>query len=145
MELANSIFGLSRVGSFVSMILIGFIIDRFNLRKILLFLVLATGITTIGISMAHSLWLLVVMLLAQATFSIVFFPAGLVAISKLTDLSERSLYSGIIMGIGGIFGPGLAPFLLGAVADAWSFQIGIFMMGLLCTLSCLLFRALQEI
>ena len=145
MELANSIFGLSRVGSFVSMILIGFILDRFNLKKILLFLILATGITTIGLALAHSFWLLVVMLLVQATFSFVFFPAGLVAISKITDLSERSLFTGVLMGIGGLMGPGLAPFLLGAVADVWNFQSGIFMVGLLCTLSCLLFRALQEI
>jgi MFS family permease len=145
MEIANSIFGLSRVGSFVSMVLIGFILDRFNLKKILLFLVLATGITTMGLSIAHSLWLLVVMLFAQATFSIVFFPAGLVAISKITDLNERSLFTGVLMGIAGMMGPGLAPFILGAVADAWNFQIGIFMVGLLCTLSCILFRALQEI
>jgi NNP family nitrate/nitrite transporter-like MFS transporter len=145
MELANSIFGLSRIGSFVSMVLMGFIIDRFKLKTILLFLALATGITTMGISIAHSFWLLVVMLLAQATFSIVFFPAGLVAVSKLTDLTERSLFSGIMMGIAGIMGPGLAPFILGAVADAWNFQIGIFMLGLLCTLSCFLFKALQEI
>jgi NNP family nitrate/nitrite transporter-like MFS transporter len=145
MELANSIFGLSRIWSFVSMILIGFILDRFNLKKILLFLIFATGITTIGLSLAHSLWLLVVMLLAQATFSFVFFPAGLVAISKITDLNERSLFTGVLMGIGGMMGPGLSPFILGAVADAWNFQIGIFMVGLLCTLSCLLFRALQEI
>jgi hypothetical protein len=34
---------------------------------------------------------------------------------------------------------------LGAVADTWSFQIGIFVVGLLTTLSCFLFRALQEI
>jgi MFS family permease len=145
MELANSIFGLSRVGSFVSTILIGFVIDRFNLKRILLFLALATGITTVGLSLAHSFWLLVVMLLAQATFSIAFFPAGLVAISKITDLNERSLFTGVLMGIAGLMGPGLAPFILGAVADAWNFQIGIFIMGLLCTLSCLLFKALQEI
>ncbi len=145
MELANSIFGLSRIGSFVSMILIGFVIDRFNLKQILLFLVLATGITTIGLSLAHSFWLLVVTLFAQATFTIVFFPAGIVAISKITDPSERSLLSGIMMGIGGILGPGLSPLILGAVADVWNFQIGIFMVGLLCTLSCLLFKALQEI
>jgi NNP family nitrate/nitrite transporter-like MFS transporter len=145
MELANSIFGLSRIGNFVSMILIGFILDRFNLKKILLFLVLATGIATIGLSLAHSVWLLVVLLLAQATFSFVFFPAGLVAISKITDLGERSLFTGVLMGIGGLMGPGLSPFILGAVADVWSFQVGIFMVGLLCTLSCLLFKALQEI
>lgn len=144
-ELANSIFGLSRAGSFVSMILIGFILDRFNLRKILLFLILGTGITTIGVSLAHSVWLLVAMLLAQATFSFVFFPAGIVAISKITDLSERSLFTGVLMGIGGMMGPGLSPFLLGALADVWNFQIGIFIVGVLCTLSCLLFKALQEI
>ena len=145
MATANTLFGLSRIGGFIAIIMIGFILDRFNVKKILLFLLLATGLSTIAVAIAHNFWFLSMMLLIQATFSVVFFPAALVAVARLTDLSERSLFTGILMGIAGIIGPGLSPFILGAVADTWSFQIGIFVVGLLTILSGFLFRALQEI
>jgi hypothetical protein len=45
--------------------------------------------------------------------------------------------------VGVIFGTGLAPTLLGLVADARSFQTGIFFQGLLCMLVCLLLRFLK--
>jgi len=145
METANTLFGVSRIGGFIAMVLIGFVLDRFNLKKILLLILLATGLSTMATAVSYNIWLLSAMLLIQATFSIVFFPAGLVAVAKLTDLSERSLYTGMMMGIGGMIGTGISPFILGAVADAWNFQIGIFVVGLLTTISCILFRSLQEI
>ena len=85
------------------------------------------------------------MLFLQATFSVVFFPAGLVAISKLTTLGERSVFTGILMSMSGIIGPGLSPIVLGAIADTWSFQAGILGSGLLITSACLLVRYLREI
>ena len=145
METANTLFGLSRIGGFIAMIMIGFFLDRVRVKKILFFILLATGLSTMAVAVSYSFWLLSAMLLVQATFSVVFFPAIFVAIAKMTDLSERSLFTGLMMGIGGIIGPGLSPLILGAVADVWNFQVGIFVVGLLTTLSCLLFRALQEI
>ena len=144
-ETANTIFGISRIGGFVAMILIGFVIDRFNLKKILLFILLAIGITTIGLSAMHSFWLLSIMLFAQASFSVVFFPVGLVAIAKLTHLDERSIFTSILMSISSIIGPGLSPLILGAIADVWNFQIGILIAGVITILSCLLFKILQDI
>jgi MFS family permease len=95
--------------------------------------------------MARAFWILAVMLLAEATFSVVFFPAGIVAISRLTHLSERGMFTGMLMGISSIVGPGLSPFFLGLIADAWTFQVGILMMGVLTTLSCFLIRFLRDI
>jgi MFS family permease len=144
-ESANTLFGISRIGGFIAMILIGFVIDKFNLKKMLKFLLFATGITTTGIALVHSYWLLSSMLFAQAIFSVVFFPASLVAIAKLTTLSERSVFTGMLMSISGIIGPGLSPIILGAIADKWNFQIGIFVSGVIITVSCFLFRYLKEI
>lgn len=144
-EAANTIFGFSRIGGFIAMILIGFIIDRFNLKKLLLISLLTTGISTMVIAVVNIPWLLTVMLFFQATFSVVFFPAGLVAISKLTTLSERSVFTGILMSMSGIIGPGLSPIILGAIADIWSFQVGILGFGLLITSACVLVGYLREV
>lgn len=144
-EAANTIFGFSRIGGFIAMISIGFIIDRFNLKKMLFILQMAAGVSTIAIAVINMPWFLSIMLFLQATFSVVFFPAGLVAISKLTTLSERSVFTGILMSMSGIIGPGLSPIVLGRIADVWSFQIGILGSGILITSTCLLVRYLREI
>ena len=144
-DVANTIFGFSRIGGFIAMILVGFFLDHFNVRKIMFALLFITGIATIGVAMIHVYWLLVVMLFAQATFSVVFFPVGLMAIAKTTSLSERSIFTGALMGISSIIGPGLSPVILGAVADRWSFQIGILVVGILVTATCLLYNKLRDI
>ncbi len=144
-EAANTIFGISRIGGFIAMISVGFIIDRFNLKKLLLILLLAAGLSTMAIAVINIPWLLSIMLFLQATFSVVFFPAGLVAISKLTTLGERSVFTGILMSMSGIIGPGLSPIILGAIADVWSFQVGILGAGFLITSACILVRYLREV
>jgi NNP family nitrate/nitrite transporter-like MFS transporter len=143
-DTANTIFGFSRIGGFSAMILVGFVLDRFNVRKIMLILLLATGFSTMAIAVIRIHWLLVVLLFAQATFSVVFFPVGLVAISKMTSLSERSLFTGATMGISSISGSGVAPVVLGAVADHWNFQFGILAIGVLVIVTCILFKNLRD-
>lgn len=143
-DMANTIFGFSRAGGFIAMILVGVIIDRFSVRKMLFALLLCTGISTIGVATTHVHWQLVVMLVAQATFSVVFFPVGLMAVAKLTSLSERSIFTGAMMGISSLIGPGLSPVILGLVADRWTFQIGILSVGILTIAFCLLFNQLRE-
>lgn len=145
MDVANTVFGFSRAGGFIGMILIGFILDRFNIKKLLYVVTAAAGLTTMGLALSQSYWLLVAMLFLQATFSVVFFPIGLMAIAKITSQSERSLFTGVLMSFSSIVGPGLSPILLGAVADVWSFQLGIMIAGILICLSCLTYRHLSDI
>ena len=144
-EAANTLFGISRIGGVIAMISVGFIIDRFNLKKLLLVLILATGITTAAVAVIEVPWLLSTALFLQATVCVMFFPAGLVAISKLTTLSERSVFTGVLMSMSGIIGPGLSPIILGAIADIWSFQAGILASGLIITSTCFCVRSLKEV
>ena len=144
-EAANTIFGISRFGGFIGMICIGFIIDKFDLKKTLMVILMGTGITTIGIALAHSYALISAALLAQATFSVIFFPTGLVAIARLTNLADRSMFTAILMSMSGIIGPGLSPLIIGAVADIWSFQTGILMAGIVIILSLIPLSRLKEL
>jgi len=64
-----------------------------------------------------------------------FFPVGLATISKLTTSSERSMAMGVVISMGVIFGLGVAPYLLGTIADRVNFQTGILLLGILTTLS----------
>jgi NNP family nitrate/nitrite transporter-like MFS transporter len=143
LALANTIFGISRIGGLFATILIGFFLDRYPVKKILFIIVLLTGFSTIGLGLAQVLWLLVAMLVIQATVSVTFFPSAIMAISKITRLEERSTFMGLTLAIASIWGVGITPVGLGAVADVWSFQIGILVLGVLSTSSCMLMRKLK--
>jgi len=142
-DLANSIFGLSRIGGLVVTFFAGFLIDRFGVRRVLLVSLLASGFSIIGIALADSFPLLVAMLVFQATSIPAFFPAGLVAISKLTGLGDRSAFAGATVAVGVVFGMGVAPALLGTAADVWSFQAGMLVQGLLTIGVCMLLKSLR--
>jgi NNP family nitrate/nitrite transporter-like MFS transporter len=141
---ANNLFGISRVGGVFVSILIGFLLDRYGYRKMLLLGIVTTGLSTMGLSLAHTLPFIVIALILQATLSIAFFPIGLASISKLTPLSERAMATGVIISIGMIFGVGFVPFLLGVIADHLNFQVGILSLGVLTTFSSLMVKFLGD-
>ena len=142
-EVANTIFGLTRIGGLVVTFLAGFLIDRIGVKRVLLLSLLASGFSTTGVALADSFPLLVTMLVLQATFMPIFFPAGLVTISKLTTFGDRSAFAGAVVAFGVVFGTGIAPTLLGAVADVWSFQVGMMVQGLLTMGICFLVKFLR--
>jgi NNP family nitrate/nitrite transporter-like MFS transporter len=144
-ETANAIFGFSRVGGVFVAIVAGMLADRYGVKKVLYISFLATGLSTMGMATVTSFYFLVIMLVIQATVCIAFFPVGLVAISMLSSIHERSIYTGASVAAGILGGLGLTPLILGAVADVWSFQVGIFFVGVLATLSCLLLKGLKEL
>lgn len=143
LQLANTILGISRIGGIFATILVGFLIDRFAVKKLLFIILFVTGLATVGIALAQVFWVLVGTLIIQGTLSVAFFPAAVTAISTITHLDERSTFVGLILAVGGIIGIGLVPVGLGAVADIWNFQIGIFVTGVLIMLSCVLIKGLK--
>lgn len=143
-RVANTLFGISRIGGVLASIFIGFLIDRYGYRRMLILSQLTAGLSTIGLSLASSLPLIMIALILQATLSLTFFPVGLATLSKLTPLSELSLTIGVSVSFGVIFGMGVSPFLLGLTADYLNFQTGIFWLGVLTTFSSLLVRLLGE-
>jgi len=142
---ANTIFGLSRIGGLIASVLAGFLVDRFGAKRIIFAVLLTTALSTVGIAVSPTLPLLMVMLTIQATVSTGFYPAAFVAISKLTDLNERGIFTGITTAFGVVFGLGLTPAILGAAADVWGFQPGILVLGVLTVFSCGLIRGLGRI
>jgi NNP family nitrate/nitrite transporter-like MFS transporter len=141
---ANTLFGISRIGGIFLSILSGFLTDRYGFRIMIILGLCTTGLSTISLSLASSIPLILITLILQATLSLVFFPAFLAGISQLTPFSERAMAIGSILSIGSIFGMGVTPFLLGLTADHFSFQIGIFWLGILITLSPFMVKFLKE-
>ncbi len=135
LDLANTVFGTSRLGGILVSITAGFLVDRLGVRRMLFWTLFLTGLSTAGLATVRSFHLLVGALFFQATVALGFFPVGLATISKVTTLRERSMATGVVISVGVIFGLGVAPYLLGTIADRVNFQTGILLLGILTTLS----------
>lgn len=141
---ANEIFGISRIGGVFVAIAVGFIVDRFSLKKTMFILVLVTGILTVCLTFTQGR-ALEIFLFLQAAVGFGFFPVGLVAISRLFREEMRGMATGYIVTLGVVFGLGVIPYLLGVAGDYWSFRLGIFTLGVLGILSSGLTYYLKEI
>lgn len=145
LELANTVFGTSRLGGIVVSITAGFLVDRLGVRRVLFWALFLTGLSTMGVATARLFHLLVGVLFFQATVALGFFPVGLAAISKFTTSRERSMATGIVIAAGVVVGLGVAPYLLGAIADRINFQTGILLLGGLTTMASFSVRYLMQV
>jgi MFS family permease len=141
---ANRIFGLSKIGGVACVLLSGFIVDRFSLRKTMFTIIAVTGILTVLLAVAD-VSLIGFALFAQATLVMGFFPLGLVAVSRMFKREQRSMATGFIVTLGVIFGIGIVPFLLGVAGDTITFRLGILLFGILVTLSSGLILLMKDL
>jgi NNP family nitrate/nitrite transporter-like MFS transporter len=133
-ETANSVFGFSRLGGVIVQVLIGFVINRFSLKKVMFVFMLLSGIFTMLLTINDLAWLKV-FLFAQASFNMGFFSISLIAISRMFERETRGAAMGFIITLGVVCGNGITPYLLGLSGDLISFRFGIFILGLLGALS----------
>lgn len=131
---ANSLLGISRLGGIGVAILCGFLIDRFDLGKIMFTLMIVSGILTIFLGTASTARI-GILLLFQAIFITAIIPIGFVCIARLFNRETMSMAVGIIMPLGTLFGSGLIPYFLGLSGDLLSFRFGIVTLGILLTLT----------
>jgi MFS family permease len=141
---ANTIFGISRLGGFVVAISSGFLVSRFSIRTIMASILIISGASTAFVALAGVKFIGLALFL-QASFIYGFFPAGLIAISRIFDLNVRGLATGFIFGFGVIIGWGVTPYLLGLSGDHLSFKFGILLLGLAVILSSSLVFLLKEL
>jgi NNP family nitrate/nitrite transporter-like MFS transporter len=141
---ANIILGVSRLGAVAVAIACGFLIDRFNLKKIMFLVMIITGVLTIIMGLVSVRYIGIVLFL-QAFFVTAFFPVGLVAIAKTFNREMRSLATGIILALAIAFGGGIIPYLLGVSGDLYSFRLGITILGIFVGLSSTLIFHLKEL
>jgi MFS family permease len=115
-------------------IVMGYAADRFNPKKSMFVALFLAGIFTMLV--AHrNLIVVQVALFFQGTVVMGVFSLGLVAISRIFRMEERSMVSGTMSTLSGIFGFALLPYLLGLAGDHLSFRLGILIFGLFVVFS----------
>jgi MFS family permease len=141
---ANTLLGISRLGGVGVAILCGFLVDRFNLRRIMFILMVVSGILTILLGMA-STGLIGIVLFFQAIFITGIMPILFVCITRLFDRETMSMAVAFMTISGSLFGSGLIPYLLGLSGDLLSFRFGITILGTLVTLTSWLAFSLKDL
>ncbi len=141
---ANTILGISRLGSVGIAIACGFLIDRFDLRRVMFLVMIITSIVTVllGLSPPRSIG---IVLFLQALFVTALFPVGLVAIAKTFNREMRGLATGIITAASTVFGSGIMPYFMGVSGDLYSFRLGIIILGIFLALASTLVFRLKEL
>jgi MFS family permease len=130
---ANGLLGISRLGGVGVAILCGFLIDRFDLRRIMFIMLIISGVLTILLGLASTA-VVGIILFFQAIFITGLMPIGFVCMARLFDRETMSIAVGFIVPLGTLFGMGLIPYLLGLSGDLLSFRFGITVLGILLTL-----------
>jgi NNP family nitrate/nitrite transporter-like MFS transporter len=141
---ANTVLSVSRLGSVVVAVACGFLIDRFDLRKVMFLVMIVTSVLIVMMGLASVKYIGIILFL-QASFVTGFFPIGLVALAKTFNREMRSLATGIILAVSNIFGSGITPYLLGVSGDVHSFRLGIIILGIFVALASTLVFHLREL
>jgi hypothetical protein len=103
-----------------------------------------SGIFTVFVALA-GIKLIGIALFLQATFIYGFFPAGLIALSRMFEMNVRSMATGFVFGWGVVVGWGITPYLLGLSGDLVSFKFGILVLGIGTIVASGLVFLLQEL
>jgi sugar phosphate permease len=143
LDSAQAIFGFSRLGGIAVAVSAGFIVDRFNLRRMIFAILLLTGLLTLALVYRSVGWLKILLFL-QASIAVGFFPVALVLLSRIFPREVRGQATGLIVTFGVIFGIGLGPYLLGLSGDHLGFRFGIALLGILTALASGLVFLLPE-
>ncbi len=139
---ANTIFGLSRISVIFTTVISGFFVDRFGIKKSMFVIVMSSGILTAFLGLTSGVSLLLVIFL-QPVMVTCFFPAGLVALSRIGSKQFINVIVAMIIPISYLFGAGVVPSLLGILGENGSFAIGFNFLGAMVLLSSVLFLFLK--
>ncbi len=144
MGYANGLLGISRFGGIGVAIVCGFLVDRFNLRKIMFILMIISGFFTILLGIASAAFV-GIMLFLQAIFITGIMPIAFICMARLFDRETMSMAIGLMVPLSTLFGTGLIPNLLGLSGDLLSFKFGIIVLGILLTLISWLALSLKDL
>ncbi len=130
LEWANSLVGISRIPTLGMSFLAGMATDRLGAKTIMICVFLFTGIVTVLLGMVSTYWVVVVVFL-QPILAVCFYPAGFSALSAISEPENRNVVVSMTIPIAFVLGAGAVPALIGTMADAGRFSLGISLSGLM--------------
>ncbi len=127
---ANTLIALSRLSGVFMVFIAGWVNDRLGPKSTLIWVMGLTGLCTVCLALVPDRFL-VVPLFLQPMAAVCFFPPAFAALARVGPAETRNVSVSFTVPAAFLLGGGVAPITIGAMGDAWSFSIG---MGLLGTL-----------
>jgi NNP family nitrate/nitrite transporter-like MFS transporter len=127
---ANTLVALSRSYGPILGLLGGWVSDHLGPKRTLVTSLLFTGIATLLLGLASSVWISTVVLL-QPLLAVWFFPAAFAALAATTPPAARNLAVAFTIPVGYLIGGGAIPTFIGIMGDAESFALGFVVTGIL--------------
>ena len=144
---ANAIVGLSRVATLFTALIGGVMSDRFGAKRVICWVLLFTGFTTVLLGVVQGTMLKIAVFL-QPLLAVCFFPPAFAALSEISNPQDRNLLISMIIPFAYMLGAGIMPSFIGILADIGFFRQGFIVAGifLLCGhLICSFLEPSQEI
>ena len=133
---ANSLVFFSRIPTIATVFLAGPIIDRLGARTTMVLVFIFTGSMTIMLGTVSNTWISLAAFL-QPLFAQCFFPAGFAMLSAIAPPQSRNMAVSLAVPLGFLAGGGFVPSVIGMLADAGMFSLGITLVGVAISIGCL--------
>lgn len=124
----NTLVSVSRLTAIVLVFSSGWLSDRFGARRLIGAVSITAGLATIGIGLLTGFPLVVVVVL-QPMLVAAFFPAGFAELARVTPPESRNVAVSLLTPVASLFGTGVAPALMGRLADIGYFWLGFVLLG----------------
>lgn len=139
---ANLLISMSRIPAIAAALAGGFMADRFGNRRVVCWTLFCTGGVTVLLGMHMEFVRFYVYM--QALLGVSFFPAAFAILSRTCPLESRSITVSFTVPLAFVFGGGIIPAFITAMADRGWFEAGIVITGLLIVagglVSCIRFK-----
>ena len=128
--LVNTLVGVSRLSGVGVIFVVGYLVDRMGVRRIMAAVLLACGLATIAIGLSVRPVMLAAVFV-QPILTSSFFPAGFAATSRIADRRLHNVTLSFLLPIGYGFGAGVVPLFFGMLGDRGRFAAGFLIYGCL--------------
>jgi len=125
---ANTLLGLSRISGLFMVFAAGWFTDRVGEKAFIFVVMLASGVATVMLGVMTGTWL-VVIFFVQPAIEGCYFTAGFAALARIVQPNYRSIAAAFTTPVAFFFGGGLLPMAIGYMGEAFSFGLGIVLLG----------------
>ena len=134
---ANTLITLSRILTLPMSFAIGWVSDRYGMKKTLTTVLILTGVSTLSIGLFSGTGLQIAVFL-QSFLAVCFFPPAFSALSNIGAKENRNIMVSFTIPAAFLMGGGGAPLLIGILADNGFFATGFIGAGIAISAGALL-------
>jgi NNP family nitrate/nitrite transporter-like MFS transporter len=124
----NLLVGLSRISSILTLLISGFMIDRFGSRLVMMAAFSVSGLSTLFMVGATGSLLSILVVLQPALLS-AFYPAILLVLSRIGPPESQNVTLSFVLSFAVLFGTGVIPAVFGWLTDRGKIEYGFLLLG----------------